>query len=342
MNTQPIKKMTSYERVMNRMEGKPVDKIPNMNITMAFAAHFAGATYKEFCTNYKVLVESKIAVSEEFGVDIVSAISDPMREAHGFGAKVIIPEDDVPFCKEYLIADLSNINNLNPTNPLDNERMLDRVRAIELFKASVGKRYPIVGWVEGALADATDLRDISQVMMDLMLNPEPIVDLFEKIYEQQKAFAKVQIDAGADFVGIGNAAASLIGPQLYEQFCLEYDKRIIKDIHDMGAKAKLHICGRTQPLYELLVKTEADIFDVDHVNDFNLAINTFKGTKTLANGNFDPVTDMMSASEEHVVNAVKKCISVSDERTMISAGCEIPSSTPYENMKAMNETLYIK
>ncbi len=83
MNTETIKTMTPYERVMARMAGKPVDKIPNMNITMAFAAHFVGATYGEFCTDYKILVDSKIAVCEEFGVDIVSAISDPMREAHG-------------------------------------------------------------------------------------------------------------------------------------------------------------------------------------------------------------------------------------------------------------------
>lgn len=342
METQPTKSMTSFERVMARISGKPVDKIPNMNITMAFAAHFIGAKYKEFCTDYRVLVESKIAVCEEFGVDIASVISDPMREAHGFGAKIIFPDDAVPYCKEVLISDLSEIKNIKPVNPLDNERMLDRVKAVELFKKSIGGKYPIVGWVEGALAEATDLRDISQVMMDLMLSPDAMIELFEKIYEQQKAFVKVQIDAGADFIGVGNAAASLIGPALYEQFCLEYDKRIIKDIHDMGAKAKLHICGKTQNLYDLLVLTEADIFDVDHVNDFALAVETFKGTKTLANGNFDPVTDMMSATPEQVQQAVRSCLAVGDERTMISAGCEIPASTPYENMKVMDAELFIK
>lgn len=53
--------MTSYDRVMNKLKGQSVDKIPNMNITMAFAASFIGASYRKFCTDYKVLVESKIS-----------------------------------------------------------------------------------------------------------------------------------------------------------------------------------------------------------------------------------------------------------------------------------------
>jgi len=336
-----MKTMTSYERVMNRLEGKPVDKIPNMNIVMAFAAKHIGASFKEFCTDYRVLVESKLACAEDFGIDKVSTISDPMREAFGFGAQVILPEDDVPFCREHLLTDLGDVAKLKPVNPMDSERMLDRIRAVELFKKHVKGQVPIIGWVEGALAEAADLRDISSVMMDLMLNPEGMTDLFEVIYEQQRLFAKAQIDAGADFIGIGNAAASLVGPDLYKEHCLTYDKRIIEDIHSWGGKAKLHICGNTTAIFDLLVETGADIFDVDHVGDFGKAIATFKGSATAANGNFDPVQDMMSASPSRVEKAVKSCIEVADERTSISAGCEIPASTPVENMKLMDTFLYL-
>lgn len=335
-----MKKMTSYERLMNRMEGKPVDKIPNMNIVMAFAAKHIGASFKEYCTDYRVLVESKLACAEDFGIDNVSVISDPMREAHGFGAKVIIPENDVPFCREHLLSNLDNIQDLKVMNPLDNERMLDRVRAVESFNKHIKGDIPIIGWVEGALAEAADLRDISLVMMDLMLDPERITELFEIIYQQQKLFAKAQVDAGADIIGIGNAAASLVGPDLYKNYCLEYDRRIVRDIQSWGAKAKLHICGNTTAIFEYLAQTGADIFDVDHVGDFGKAIEVFKGTNTVANGNFDPVEDMMSADLEGVEKAVKKCLVLADERTLISGGCEIPATTPPENMKYMNELLY--
>ncbi len=336
-----MNKMSSFERVMNRMEGTPVDKIPNMNIVMAFAAEHIGKTYSEFCTDYKVLVESKIRCAEDFGIDTVSAISDPMREAHGFGAKVIIPDNAVPYCKEHLITDLAQIGKLKPISPYDDERMLDRIKAIELFVEKVKGDIPIIGWVEGALAEAADLRDISLVMMDLMLNPDAMIELFDIIYEQQKRFAEAQIKAGADFIGVGNAAASLVGPKLYEQFCLEYDSRIIRDIQAMGAKAKLHICGNTGPLLPLLAKTGADIFDVDHVVDFEKAVEAFRGTGTAVNGNLDPVTEMMSATEAEVIAATQKRLAVADNNTLISGGCEIPRNTPDENMIAMDKLLYL-
>ena len=37
------------------------------------------------------------------------------------------------------------------------------------------------------------------------------------------AFARAQVEAGADLIGVGDAAASLIGPRLYEPFVLPYE-----------------------------------------------------------------------------------------------------------------------
>jgi uroporphyrinogen-III decarboxylase len=37
--------LTPYERTMRRLAGQPVDRIPNQNILMAFAARYIGSTY---------------------------------------------------------------------------------------------------------------------------------------------------------------------------------------------------------------------------------------------------------------------------------------------------------
>lgn len=332
--------MTSYERVMRRLEGKPVDKIPNLNIVMLMAAKQIGVPYGKYVTDYRYLVEGNLKCCELFGIDAVCAISDPMREAHSFGAKVIIPEDDVPCCKEHLIKDYDQVKTLKPANPMEDERMLDRIRAIELFKQQVGGTYPIIGWVEGALAEASDLRGINDIMVDLMLEPERVVELFEVIYTQQLAFAKAQIEAGADMIGIGDAAASLIGPDLYKQYVVGYEKRIIEAIHQMGAKAKLHICGNIEPLLELIVDTKADIVDIDWMVSFEKAANVFKDTGICPNGNMDPVSVFLQGNKVLVEEKVKACISVGGNTSFISAGCEIPRGTPEEHLQVMNSLLY--
>lgn len=217
---------------------------------------------------------------------------------------------------------------------------LDRIMAIEQYNRLVKYEYPIIGWVEGALAEAADLRDISQLMMDLILEPEAVVELFEIIYLQQLEFAKAQIKSGADIIGIGDAAASLIGPDLYEEFVLPYEQRIIRDIHAMGAKAKLHICGNIEPLLPMLPQTEADIVAVDWMVNMDQAVKAFKGSKTCACGNLDPVAIFLHCDSDTMRKAVAECVAVSDEKTLIAGGCEIPRETSAENMKLMDSMLY--
>ena len=47
--------MNAYERMMNRIAGKPVDRVPNMNRVMFFAARETGNHYGEVIRNGKLL-----------------------------------------------------------------------------------------------------------------------------------------------------------------------------------------------------------------------------------------------------------------------------------------------
>lgn len=331
--------MTPYERVFKRLEGKEVDKIPNLNIIMAFAAKFIGVPYSKYVTDYRYLVEGNIKCCEKFGIDMVSSISDPCRESHDLGANIKFPYDDVPQFDGNLIDDYKKIKFLKVVDPLKGERMKDRIKAIELFKKEVGGIYPILGWVEGGFAEACDLRGMNQTMFDIYENTKELKNLLEICTKQAIYFAEEQVKAGADFIGVGDAAASLIGPENYSKFVLPYEKRIIKAVHNLGGKVKLHICGNINSLLELLLETEADIIDLDWMVDFKKAVETFKG-KVSANGNFDPVGILMQGSPKKVKEAVTECVKIGDSTTFISAGCEVPASTPKENMLAVNEPLY--
>jgi MtaA/CmuA family methyltransferase len=330
--------MTPKERVYKRLDGQKVDKVPNLNIIMTFAAKYIDVPYKKYVTDHKYLVEGNIACCEEFGIDMVSAISDPYRETHGFGANIIFPEDDVPKCTDYLLKEYSDIKKLKINDPEKSERMLDRLKAVMLFKKELGDQYPILGWAEGPIAEATDLRGMGKIMTDIFDSPGFIEDLFEICTQQSIIFSEAQIDAGADMIGIGDAAASLIGPQVYKDMVLSYEKRVIDAIHKKGAKARLHICGNISSILEYLPETGADIVDIDWMVDFKQANNIFKG-KCAACGNFDPVNIMLNGNTDDVRNAVLSCIEEGNDTTFIAAGCEIPKMTPYENMLVVDTTL---
>jgi MtaA/CmuA family methyltransferase len=332
------KVMTPKERVFKRLKGEDVDKIPNLNIVMTFAANFIKIPYKKYVTDYRYLAEGNIACCEKFGIDMVSAISDPYRESQGFGANIIFPDDDVPKCTDYFIKDYSDIKKLKIKSAINSERANDRIEAIKLYKKEVGQKYPILGWVEGAFAESADLMGVSKLMIDIYDSPDFVKDLLEICTRQAILFSEEQINAGADFIGIGDAVASLISPSVYKDLVLPCEQRVINAIHDKGAKAKLHICGNISSILDLLPQTGADIVDIDWMVNFKTANEIFKG-KCCACGNFDPVSVMLQGDLADIERAVASCINEGNSTTFIAAGCEVPKMTPYENMVKVDLTL---
>ena len=335
--------MTSKERVYSRLERIDVDKIPNLNIFMGLVAKEAGVGYGEYASDYRKLVEGNLICSEKYGVDAVSVISDPMREASAFGAIVEMPENGVPYSPTPLISDPVDLEILKVVDPYDNDRTLDRIKGVELLHSKVGDDYPVIGWVEGVLAESADLRGVNELMMDLALQAEHLKELMDRVFEFQCKFAKYQVEAGADIIGIGNAVASLIGPAMYIKYASDYDQRLVSYIKSLGAKTKLHICGNTTSIREIIRDTvKPDIFDIDWMVDYPSTVDMFKGSSTAVNGNIDPVGVVLQGSLKEIEEATLLCIASCNSNSMISAGCEVPADTKEINLKHMNSLLYLR
>lgn len=330
--------MNSYERLFARMAGQPVDRAPNNCIIMGFGARYIGASYREFASDYRVLTEAGIRCYEDFGLDILSAISDPMREAEGLGAIVTLPEDGVPYAARPLIENMSDVSKLKVADPASCARMNDRLLAVRRYAEYARGECAVQGWVESGFAEACDIRDLNNMMMDVFDEPEAVAELLEICTQQAIAFAVAQVQAGADIVGIGDAAASLIGPAMYEEFAQPYEKRIVEAIHAAGAKAKLHICGDINKLLDMAAETGADIIDCDWMVDFKRANQVFDG-KCSACGNFDPVEILLNGTPASVTAAVEACLAQASPSAIIAAGCEVPTLTPPENLKAVADAL---
>jgi MtaA/CmuA family methyltransferase len=325
--------MTPYQRTLARLQGQPVDRAPNQNILMAYAARYIGATYSELAQDYRVLVEGNLQACRDLHIDLVSAISDPWREASAFGAEIIFPEDSVPICRTPLLASYSDWSKLAPWDPWEHERTRDRLSAIQGYRERVGGQYPICGWVEGAAAEAADLRGVSAFLEDLVLEPDAAHDLLALCCEAGTHFALEQVRAGADIIGIGDAVASLMSPRMYRVYALPYEQRMIGAIHDAGALVKLHICGDTSHHVPDMVTTGADILDIDWMVDMAQAVATADG-RTSINGNYDPVAVLLQGTPQEVYGAATACLRAGDARSFVSAGCEVPVNTPKENLLA--------
>ncbi len=330
--------MNSYERVVRRLQGEAVDRPPNFDIMMTFAAHHIGQPLSRYYLDHRVLGEANLAVQRAFDLDLVQTISDPFREAADLGAEIEFPEDDLPICKSPLLQEPSDLGKLKAVDPSRGRRMSDRVAAGRYLRDRVGGEVLIMGWVEGALAEAADLRGVSTLLTDLYDRPEWVQELLEFCVGVEIAFAQAQIEAGADIIGMGDAIASQIGPDMYQRFALPYEQRIFAAIHEMGALGRLHICGDTTHLLPYMAQSGADIIDIEWMVDIGLAAATF-GEYPVVCGNFDPVAVMLQGTPAEVGEAVVKCLRLGGERSISAASCEIPDRTPHQNLLSQARAL---
>jgi len=330
--------MNSYTRMMRRLKGEEVDRPPNFDIFMTFAAHYIRKPLSQYYLDYNVLVDANLAVLEDFDLDIVQAISDPYRETADFGAEIEFPEDNLPLSHKPLLANHDDIKTIRPPDPLIGRRMSDRLQAIRRFRKEVGGEVPIMGWVEGALAEAADLRGVSNLLMDLILAPDWVEELLEVCVEVAVNFAQAQVDAGADIIGLGDAIASQVSPKMYRRFALPYEQRIFAAVHEMGALARLHICGDTGAIVDDMDSSGADIIDLDWMVDMEAAASNY-GDRVSFCGNFDPVAVMLQGSADQVFNSTISCMQMGGSRSFSAAGCEIPDGTPEANIRAQSRAL---
>ncbi|MGC8780196.1 MAG: uroporphyrinogen decarboxylase family protein [Anaerolineae bacterium] len=330
--------MNSYERLTRRLRGEPVDRPPNFDIMMQFAAHYIGQPLSRYYNDYRVLCAANFAVQEAFDLDILQAISDPYREAADCGLPVEFPDDGLPIWQGPLLIEPADLARLKPPKPEEGRRMSDRLAAIRLFREQAGGRVPIMGWVEGALAEAADLRGVSALLTDLYDRPDWVVELLEICTEMEIAFARAQIAAGADIIGLGDAIASQISPRAYRRFALPYEQRIFAAVREMGAIPRLHICGNTTRILADMAESGAQIIDIDWMVDMGQAAQVF-GERAAVCGNFDPVRVMRYGTPEQVQEAVRANLAAGGPRCISMAGCEIPDGTPHANLRAQAAAL---
>jgi MtaA/CmuA family methyltransferase len=307
-----------------------------MPITMMFACDQIGARYRDYCTDYRVMVEGQIRTAEAFGFDYVNSMSDPAREAADCGAVVeYFDQQPVALVEDQaLLADKTRLASLKIPDPLGGGRMHNSLKGLALYKERVGKEMIVEGWVEGPVAEGADLRGINTLMLDFFDDPVFVRDLFAFVIEMELRFAREQLKVGADLIGVGDAAASLVGPDIYDEFVWPYEKKLVDGIHALGGKVRLHICGNTRRILEGMGKLGCEIVDLDSMAPMSEARQQM-GPKTILLGNLNPVAVLRNGDAAGVTAAIAECHRQAGAPFIVGAGCEVPRDTPAENLRAL-------
>jgi MtaA/CmuA family methyltransferase len=331
--------MNSKERCMAAIQGKPVDRVPVFPLLMFFAQSRFAIPYREFATNGRALAEAQLNIRDKFPVDALTACSDAFRVSADLGAEMVYPVDKTPYAASPLVkteTDFRRLKRPDPARP--GSRMADRILSVKCMLEAVGAECLVLGWVDMPFAEACSLCGVTEFMLMLHDNPLLAHAILRFLTDIVADFGVSQIQAGAPMIGAGDAAASLISPRQYREFALPYEQMVVSAMHSAGGLVKLHICGNTTHLLPDMIRTRADLFNVDHLVDFQQACSTYGQGQVCFKGNLNPVADLMQATPaECQTSCLQRLQAAVGLRYMLSPGCEVPAETSDEVFRAFCE-----
>jgi MtaA/CmuA family methyltransferase len=181
---------------------------------------------------------------------------------------------------------------------------------------------------------AADLRGLNTLMLDFHDEPDFVEELFWFAVAMEAAFARAQVEAGADVIGVGDAAASLIGPKRYASFVLPYQEKLVAEIKAAGARVRLHICGNTRKILGGMGSLRCDLVDLDFLTPMTEGRSAMGPGQVLL-GNLDPVRVLRDGTPAGITGQLEECYRAAGPRYIVGAGCEVPRGTPAENLHAL-------
>ncbi len=328
--------MNSKERCLAVLNRQTPDRTPFFPLMMFFAADRAGLDFRTFATDPAALADAQQNLFENYGLDAVTVASDAFRISADLGAEMAYPKDQTPHSVRPLLASEQDFRRLERPDPQKpGSRMRQRIDAIEMLHRAIGDRCLVCGWVEMPFAEICDWFGVEDVMYLLYDEPELVHQALSFAAELEIEYARHQIAAGAELIGCGDAAASLLSAPMFEEFALPYEQRVTAGIRAAGGRSKLHICGNTMQSLPLIAQNGADLVNIDSLVDFDYAVRLFGEAGMAFKGNADPVRDLMGADPEHALAKGRELVSkAAGLPFMLSPGCEIPAATPDAVLRA--------
>ena len=96
---------------------------------------------------------------------------------------------------------------------------------------------------------------------------------------------------------MGDAAASLVGPRIYNEFVWPWEKKLVDRIHAMGGRVRLHICGNTRKILDGMGRLGCAMVDIDYPVAMEKA-RADTGERQVLTGNLDPVRVVRNGTPE--------------------------------------------
>lgn len=319
------------------IDEKP-DRCNIIPLITSHAAHAAKMPLKDYYTKGKSMAQAQIIALEQYQHDAINLFSEVGIIAEAMGSIFEYPENDLPLLKTPFLTQ-SSLSDIKLPNPQNAKRLPVYLEAIDYAYNAIGDKIPILAYVPAPFTTGMMLSDPNQFLIQTIKQPKLITEIMEISLQAAIEFCYHIINAGGLPVLVDPlASSSVVSPKTYEKFALPYEQRLIDFLHRYDLDIILHICGDTEPILDLFPMTGADLISVDRV-DLSLVLEKLSDKiRIVGNFNTSKIAFSSPAEIRQQVGEMLKIGKESPKGYIAATGCEIPITTPVENVKAFIES----
>ena len=328
--------MNGYERTRNFVLGEPVDRPPFMPLVIEWVSRQCGLEYPDFVYHPDVRAKAYLDTVEKYDLDCVLPDADFSEQLEDFGQ---VPKwTESGFQTEPIINSLEDIDNLKIPEIKPGTRQGNRIEILKQVAAKEkGNRY-IFGICIGPFTEYCNARGLKTAMHDMKKNLDAMKKGIDVFFRNGMQFIEAQLAAGADGIQIVEPNCSLISPKFYAEHIMPLHKQMVERIQRDGGFCRLHVCGDTSALMPYTLGTGTHILDVDSAVDLTKVAHLL-GPQQRFCGNLNTTEEILYGKPEAFAAAVRKRYDDTNNRIIISGGCDVPPDTPAENMRAFHDAV---
>lgn len=329
--------MNSYERVMNTLQGKPVDRVPVFAVLGAYGGKLTHKGLRTLYSDVDAYVAGQRAVQEALGLDLVLAPFDYSAIAEAFGGKVAWFADQPPNLKTPAVGSAAAALALPVPDPQRTARLPFIVESARRLTAAYRERVPVFAAVPGPIALPALILGLEAWLDTLLFDEAAASRLLEHTGEFFVTWANALLEAGvtALIVTEGMAAAEISPRSLFEDRMLPHLRAVFARVR--GPLVFHHTGGRLAPILDLLPGLPGLAGVVVSSKDDLAEARQRLGPGLLLLGNLDNLS-FPTASAGEIRERSLACLRAAAPAghfVLANSGGDIPLSTPLDNLRAM-------
>lgn len=314
--------------------GRKGDRISVGNPTSVVCVELmeqAGVSFPDAHLDPHRMAELAAAGHEIAGFDTIMPEFSVVQESAALGCNIDWGHNlKMPVATNHPVQEVDQIK--IPENILEKPSLRVVLDAISLLRREYGDRVSIVGKVMGPWTISYHLASTEEFLVWTITDPDKVRGYLDRLKEVSIAFARAQLQAGADTVVLADhATGDLVSPKTYRDFLLPVHQEMVARI---GGPVILHICGNCADRLRLFVEAGFHAYHFEWQVDSKFAVETVNHEMSLV-GNIANLSALLNGTPEDVYKQVRYAIEAGVD--IIAPECAIPLSTPLRNLKAIAE-----